>query len=279
MHNIFQANEDAKMIAKETEVRATINRVRIAAKAFLEIGMHVASQVKKLETHFKALRLRKGMLSLPDEILAIVLKFTAYEGSDHFTGNHNDAYAIFTTVRRSAKLSHVCQRFRRILVAIPILWNRVLNKMPESMVAACCSRFSVANVEVSVTLNLANRISSCEYRQTDLESLRSFVLTATSFSQYWHRYVHDLHLTSSSNAVELKELSKLLQDLDVPCLTELVLNCPESTLVRTKWGPMLSGISRCNILLYNLVDAEAHITRHYQSHPKAYFFPRSRNSV
>jgi len=226
--NISQASIDAKLIAQEEEIQKTINCARIAAGTFLEIGKRMISQIKKFEAQFNTLRLRKGMLSLPDEILAIVLKFAAYEHESHASESSSNATSI--AVRRSAKLSHVCQRFRRVLVTIPTLWNRILSAMPKDMVTTCCCRFAIANVEVTLehpTRHLAHLTASGS------ELIDSFIPTAASSSSYWRSYVHghrSSYVNSGFTVDELKELAVLTHGLDAPFLYELVLNYPQDTL-------------------------------------------------
>ncbi len=110
--------------------------------------------------------------------------------------------------------------------------------MPEEMVATCCSRFAIADAEVALEDPMRDLRHSP--RLTASELINSFIPMVTSFSGYWHRYVHGYcynHVNSDFTVDELKELAALTRGLDAPFLHELVLNYSQDALKHSEKRP------------------------------------------
>ncbi|KLO14076.1 hypothetical protein SCHPADRAFT_332503 [Schizopora paradoxa] len=233
-------------------VRDLLKLPRDAASAFVEIGNHIFSQVRKLEERLGVEENadRLTLLSLPDEILAIIFR-NAVDGTR--LDEEDSIYLPLAHVQASASLSHVCQRFRHVAISIPYLWNCTFNRMSTDLVEMCFSRLSIPIAEVSVTTtsNLAS-----------IESSKSYLSTVVPFSQRWRRYEHEQLRFAIDR---LKEVASFSRNLNAPHLLELSIVYSTAPLKLTNgersqadreaihyystWScPMLTSVSTRNLI-------------------------------
>ncbi len=92
-----RSNED---VTRAVEAR---DAVKHASDALRQIVECISFQAATSETHVNTLRLRRGMSSLPDEILSIILEYAAYCDKSHY--RYEDESAI-KTVKAATILSH-----------------------------------------------------------------------------------------------------------------------------------------------------------------------------
>ncbi len=120
--------------------------------------------------------MRKGLSSLPDEVLAVILEVAAYSSL------LNEEQAAIQTVKAAIKLSHTSQRIRGLVVKIPNLWNNIFSTMPPQMVSACCDHLTIANAEVIMPFSSASPIPPT--------TISHFIRTTSNHAKYWRRCVH-----------------------------------------------------------------------------------------
>ncbi len=89
----------------------------------------VSGQIDACEAHISSLKLRSGFSSLPDEVLLDVLEFVALE--------HTTADGV---IAAATMLSHVCSRFRVLVVSSVHLWNRISPSMHSEAISTCFDR-------------------------------------------------------------------------------------------------------------------------------------------
>lgn len=104
--------------------------LKLAADALHKIRKCILGQARFCEEKVLALRLRGSFSSLPNEILAVVLVDAATPTSDEFQYKHH-AMCVF---RAATRLSHVCQRFRSLMLCNPNFWRCVWNGMSLDVV-------------------------------------------------------------------------------------------------------------------------------------------------
>ncbi len=140
LYNPVQAHEDAKAAERIGDVMDTL---KLAAVGFHRIQDCISRQVKACGLGTRALRLRGGLSSLPDEVLAIVLQYATTAPFDMYEGI---SATLFT--RAAMKLSHVCQRFRYLMVGISSLWSRIFSGMDSGLVSTLCDRLAKPTAEI-----------------------------------------------------------------------------------------------------------------------------------
>ncbi|KLO14062.1 hypothetical protein SCHPADRAFT_996870 [Schizopora paradoxa] len=204
-------------------VRESLKRARDTANAFLEIGNHAISQIKRLEGQLEVEEIadRTCLLSLPDEILAIILEGTAWRA---WADEEEDLPRTNSYIQTSIRLSHICQRLRRIAVSTQSLWDRTINFMPAEVVESCFNRLSAPIAEVAVSgWSGSDKVGRRTLPPPSFlkESYESYLTTICPFSQHWRRYIHeDLCVTVEV----LKEVASLTRGLYAPHLSEMAIH-------------------------------------------------------
>ncbi|KLO14063.1 hypothetical protein SCHPADRAFT_996871 [Schizopora paradoxa] len=226
LRNSSQSGKDADSMKVERsrrreDTRDSLKIARNAASAFVEIGNHVFSQARILEERLEAEEFadRVALLSLPDEILAIIFKIVV----DRTVLREDDTFQPLAHVHASVILSHVCQRFRHIATSTPYFWNRTLNVMPTDMVEMCFDRLLAPTAEVAMTGPNRGYFS---VHSTSIDSYKSYLSTVIPFSRHWRRYTHE----DMYNFIDgLTEVASLTRDLNAPHLSSLSIAYSPST--------------------------------------------------
>lgn len=103
--------------------------LKLAADALLKMHGCITRQVVICEERVVSLRMRGGFLSLPDEILTIVLELaTVHQGIQR---RH---FSLLESVQAAKGLTHVCQRFRSLMLNASSFWCHIWNWMEPDMV-------------------------------------------------------------------------------------------------------------------------------------------------
>ncbi|KLO14078.1 hypothetical protein SCHPADRAFT_928119 [Schizopora paradoxa] len=200
----------------------SLKGARDTANTFLEmgpiIGDHILSQIKRLEERLEAEEIadRLSLLSLPDEILVIILENTAWRA---WADEEKDFPRTIDYIQTSTRLSHVCQRLRHIAISTQSLWDRTNNFIPAEMVETCFNRLTSPIAEVAM------RGSNRDQRTLPpssfvKKSYESYLTTTCPFSQHWRRYVHE---DPNVYVDILKEVASLTRGLVAPHLSEMVI--------------------------------------------------------
>ncbi len=142
-----------------------LDAIRPAREASHDVWLCISEQVAAYESQIDALKLRSGFLALPDEVLSEVLKFASYQKN-----------AIKSTVNAATRLSHVCSRFRTLIISAFDLWNRVSPSMRMDAISSCFFRCGPAGVEIFG--------STCSFQG----DLFPFVERVTNKVHVWRRF-------------------------------------------------------------------------------------------
>ncbi|KLO14081.1 hypothetical protein SCHPADRAFT_332546 [Schizopora paradoxa] len=208
-----QALDDASALKRALAIR------RILKPAYATIGevsKWITRQHYLCDQQVESLKLRSGFLSLPDEILSVVLEFAAHRTSKD---THK---AITRSASAATRLSHVCSRFRRLVISSPYLWDRVCPRMHIGSVTSCFARCG-RNAEV--------HFSTSPY---DRKVLRHFSSIITSNSSLWRRLIVDVtHGGQNLFTEQIEQLDEetiLMRHLSVPFLTDLQVVYPDRAL-------------------------------------------------
>jgi len=148
---------------------------------------------------------------------------------------------ILSTVKAATKLSHVCRRFRDLIIHSPTLWRRVFNEMGRSdMAYTCISRWRRANAEVILATSPFEASTYRDRRTEELDRLRnvSFIQNALEKSEHWGSFTME-GISEGVTSVPgyepgcPQDYAKLATNLDFPNLTQLAVRYPEAALSST----------------------------------------------
>ncbi len=178
-----------------------------------KVEEYLSRQTEALKTQIRTLRLRGGLSSLPDEVLAIVLKY-ATTASAPFDDDEGRSATLFT--KASIKLSHVCQRFRFLMMQISSFWSCIFNGMKYGLVSALCKRMAMPTAEIILE----------ETKRRSRTNTELFILTVRPRSERWRRFIHGKRSNFPSTDAtgkddkELEVLARLTRQLHAPFLAE-----------------------------------------------------------
>jgi len=205
-----QAKED---VSRAMEARDALKH---ASDALRQISEFISLQAANSETRVNALRLRRGFSSLPDEILSVILEYSA-KRHDTF---ESEERAAFQTVKAATELSHTCRRFQQLMLRIPSLWNRIFSTMPPQMISACFGRLTIPIAEVVMFHPILPSPSHT--------AISHFIRIATNHARYWYRFIHgyEWYRSDGFSVDDLEEVAKATGNLDAPSLSELEIRHP-----------------------------------------------------
>lgn len=227
---------------------------RVAAE--LKDFKHMDEQFQKLsncikairitaEQRLKAARLRIGIASLPDELLANIFHFVTQEE------DHKDVLSVvfrgfesFKSMFLSAvKLSHVCDRFRRVALLTPSLWNGISDDMTPHMVKLSLIRSGRMPLDITFLSFQSTMDRFCFYNP------KHFTRLVSKTSDRWR----SLKIYSSVGiGIRDKEFS--LKSLNLPLLTNLKIDSPsdrrrsEQHILRDWNTPRLQSMTICQFI-------------------------------
>lgn len=206
----FQADADRKRVEQASTMRSDL----LAAMDALDtIRQCISGQAAVLDGHIEACTVRRGFVSLPNEILSVVLEHAANEQYN------TEAWTIVHSVQAATKLSHVCKRFRHLIVNLPGLWNRWTNlgKSFPGMLPSCILRSGNSGSKLLVSALLEEEFP--EYA----ERIEEFLRIVYPKHKFWDHFVlncrrWECHQFSDK---ELMVLAKVSNGVVVPSLTIL----------------------------------------------------------
>ncbi|KLO14077.1 hypothetical protein SCHPADRAFT_996875 [Schizopora paradoxa] len=211
---------------RREDARKKMKRARDAANMFLDIGNHIFSQIQNLEECLEEEENadRISLLSLPDEILSIILQSAAASASV----NEHGLFVPIKYTRTSFRLSHICQRLRTISISTQSLWSYTNSLIPTEMVETCFRRLSAPIGEVQMTYSYWNGGHFGRPLQAALiKTCKSYLSAAIPFSQYWRRFNHRNDIFTIDG---LRELAVLTRGLNAPHLSDLSVSYSSKTL-------------------------------------------------
>lgn len=210
--------------------------LKTAADTLYKIWEHVSLQLETCERDIEAYELRRGFFILPDEILSTVLEYAALQGpwgeAHDNDKRDNEKENIVYTVKSATKLSHVCKRFRDLVIHSPRLWKCVFNGMGKpDMVSTCLSRCRRGNGEITLSSSLFHTFSSqlTTYHDT------LFIQAALKRTENWGSFILRGGSESYSRFKEfeegqLQDYAALSKKLDLPNLTQMDINYPRAAV-------------------------------------------------
>ncbi|TDL21228.1 hypothetical protein BD410DRAFT_308913 [Rickenella mellea] len=105
--------------------------------ALTEIGKHLKTRIRELQSQVTPLVLRYGIARLPDEIVAQVFEM------GHLDYNREN-------FKVALRVSHVSRRFRDIALRTPLLWTRIASWYSNSQVEAFLTRSRQRGLDLRV---------------------------------------------------------------------------------------------------------------------------------
>jgi len=231
-YNVALAYNPSQTIADKHGIEEAISArdiLKPAADALYKIWSLISREAKMCEEKIEAFKRRRGFFLLPDEVLSMVLECAALKRVHVGEEDH-----VVYVVTAATKLSHVCKRFRDLIIYSPILWSRVNNAMVNpNMVSSCLSRCRRPNAEVTLSTSLfeskvfrfdRHRGSTAliiDIVLKNIENWRSFILNGHSEDMPAYREFERGHLD---------DYVALTKKLDLPNLTQLSARYPATAL-------------------------------------------------
>ncbi len=225
-YNPSQAQEDAKSFEQTMVVKDLLEAAKIA---LADVNQWILNQLGDCEHHSEALRLRAGFGSLPDEILSKVFEFAVplWDEDEPETDwiDDNINYYAFRAVLLEARLatnfSHVCRRFRNLVLSSSKHWSRICSMMQPGMVSTYVSRCK--SMDACFDVHMRSPVY-----QGAKDALESFLHTAVNSSQLWKRFIHDWHTNHYMfpSAEEITSDTLPLYGLNAPHLSQITLRFP-----------------------------------------------------
>ncbi len=130
-NDTFQAKEDAITVDRAKVVMDVLGPAREASH---NVWLWISEQAAACEFQISALKLRSGFPALPDEVLSDVLEFASYQN------DNDEEIAVKSPVNAATTLSHICSRFRTLIMSTFNLWNRISPSMRMEAISSCFTR-------------------------------------------------------------------------------------------------------------------------------------------
>lgn len=161
------------------QIEEIMDTLKLASGGSQRIQECITRQINICEGRSRILRSRVGIASLPDEVLAIILEHTSiFYHFDYCYMLEGKSAALST--KAAIRLSHVCQRFRQVVMRIPSLWCRIYSGMDYGLVSTLCDRMDYPSAEI---------ILGEERPRADANS-GLFIRAVTARAAYWRRFIH-----------------------------------------------------------------------------------------
>lgn len=188
----------------------------------------ISNQLHLCCCEIEALELRSGFSALPDGILADVLEF-ATGSVDHEFGTFTEGYIedkadyhvhydIETSSQAATTLSHVCRRFRDIIVSFSTFWRRISPSMKPAIVSASFERCTSGSIPFEVYLR--SPISPTHI-------IDSFLRRAINNRHLWKRFAHDWTFNYYPRAKEMTANTHILhRKIHAPQLSQIIIGFP-----------------------------------------------------
>lgn len=145
-------------------------------------------------------KLSKGLLTLPDELISMIFRYTTIDAVD----------------KQTTWLSHVSQRFRRITLAEPKLWATLYSSASLDQVSRCIRRSGDVDLRVEI------KIASDYYGKNG--HCRPFISAVIPAASRWRTITVDAELKEfeyESDTNVLVDLERMTAGLHLPRLEAL----------------------------------------------------------
>ncbi|KAL5520999.1 hypothetical protein ACEPAG_8921 [Sanghuangporus baumii] len=111
------------------DILTVMGRVKAMRSTLDDLSQALERKVNSVKSELEPSFLHCGVRAIPDEILECIFRNVVYDETEQ--EDKNDAALV---------LSHVCSRFRSILLRIPLLWSRLSSQMSASQLDAYMKR-------------------------------------------------------------------------------------------------------------------------------------------
>ncbi|KAH8110701.1 hypothetical protein DFH11DRAFT_761185 [Phellopilus nigrolimitatus] len=99
-------------------------------------------RLSALKVEMQPYFLHSGILSLPDDVLALIFENSLLDGKEYVR--------LYLKPPPEPSISHVCRRFRSISLGLPKLWSRVTSDMSKKWVETRLWRSKIAKLAVEI---------------------------------------------------------------------------------------------------------------------------------
>lgn len=141
-----------------------------------ELGRFLFAQCQDANQKLNAISSRVGVSSLPDEILSEIL-ILATRPRCKALPNEMDIYTEMDALQKAEDLSHVCRRFRSLVLGAQCIWNIISESMNKPLLKICAERSKQVSMDVL--------IESFGLHQTGVECFSTFFRTCLLSSARW----------------------------------------------------------------------------------------------
>ncbi|KLO12980.1 hypothetical protein SCHPADRAFT_940757 [Schizopora paradoxa] len=207
-------------------MKRSINALEIASDLAHDISYILDEEIKSAKDQLSVLSLQHGIASLPDDILSDVLLYAVrptYPSTDMLLFISKEKECI----RAAIKLSHVCSRFRSLVLSRSHIWNTLSNQITNvDLIRHCTKHAKKAPLKLYLE-SLGYPLSNDRFETFTTVCLESaanwhqLVLQATD-SELWTNEESMVRLQTMSNNVSL--FSRLTNGYKFPFINSLELD-------------------------------------------------------
>ncbi|KLO14082.1 hypothetical protein SCHPADRAFT_889555 [Schizopora paradoxa] len=220
---------DKRALEQALETKKVLGSAVSALSKLLRI---TSRQLEFCEDAVRSYQKRRGLFSLPDDILCIVLEFASLP----FYPYDSDIDVAIRSVKLATMLSHTCKRFRDIIIRSSIYWRCINNEMRnQDLVSTCLSRCTRPNVEVSLEMPFfkPTYVQMEKLHRRD----RPFIGIALQNRERWRSFALYANrerwvILGESQPEYLQIYAELTKEIEFPNLTAISIRYPDSMLFR-----------------------------------------------
>ncbi|KAH8111832.1 hypothetical protein DFH11DRAFT_1546137 [Phellopilus nigrolimitatus] len=181
-------------------------------------------RLSALKVEMQPYFLHSGILSLPDDVLALIFENSLLDGKEYVR--------LYLKPPPEHSISHVCRRFRSISLGLPKLWSRVTSDMSKKWVETRLWRSKIAKLAVEIDgLQGGPACSSMAELQFVATLFLTFYYILSDIRAEVHRLMQEVfagepHLFGESEATNASRIRILRNPEPGPAKTSKL--CPSS---------------------------------------------------
>lgn len=218
-----------------SEARKTMLRLKPLFEALGGLSAAVQTELRNAQATYRATIKMRGLVILPDELLAHILDFAV---------NWDQSLATPLRTRAAVRFSHVCRHFRNTAVSCAHLWTNACTS--SSLMALCLSRNKHIPLNVRLVTRVEKEPDSEEFVLVFDQTFRDLV----PLSNRWGSLEIEIEPSAGkgSHVGELKPCPSF-GGLDVPSLHSLHILHPSSyrTVESDLYNGLLDGFYAPNL--------------------------------